>query len=305
MENIIVKNQPIFTRILNNINNYNKNIQAYMLVGSSKQDLIESALLLSKVLACPNKYESNCKKCNICKRIDDNLYGELKIINPVNKTIKKEEIEGLKDEFSTREIEGKRQVYIINDAEVLNVSSANSILKFLEEPDGDVVAIFTTTNLDMVIKTIVSRCQVIKLNNSSNLGIDIVKMYSSLDEDEIYNVIEFIKKIEKKYALAVQSVKNDDLMQFNNREKLTSMLNVMILYYKDCLNYKILGSTKYFDKNEVKLVADLYDSSIINKKITFILENLSKLEYNVNCTIFLMNLVIGIGEIRYDKSNRN
>ena len=52
----------------------------------------EYAILLSKIIICPHVYEENCNKCNIWKRIDENTYGELKIIKPINRIIKKESI---------------------------------------------------------------------------------------------------------------------------------------------------------------------------------------------------------------------
>lgn len=87
-------------------------------------------------MICPYKYKENCNNCNICSRIDNNIFSELKIINPVNGVIKKESIIELRNDFQTQSIEGKNEVYIINDAECLNQSSANAILKFLEEQIG-------------------------------------------------------------------------------------------------------------------------------------------------------------------------
>ena len=46
-------------------------------------------------------------------------------------------------------------------------------------------------------------------------------------------------------------------------------------------------------------------SDKIIKKISFILENMKKLDYNVNMLLFINNLVIGIGEITNDKCDRN
>ena len=90
--NLVIKNQPVLSKIFNNIRKTNNNVQAYMLVGEDKEKIEEYAILLSKILICPHVYEENCNKCNICKRIDENTYGELKIIKPINRIIKKESI---------------------------------------------------------------------------------------------------------------------------------------------------------------------------------------------------------------------
>ncbi len=306
MEEIIIKNQPILSKVLNKINNTKYSSQAYILYGNSKEKLKEYALLFSKILVCPHNYQKNCEKCNICMRIDNNNFEELKIIEPINYMIKKDEILKLRNLFSTQSIEGRNQVYIITDVETLNISAANSILKFLEEPDSNSVAIFTTTNLDGVIKTILSRCQTIKINNLKNkYGIEFIKELTFFDEDTIYKIIDFTKLIEKDITKAIADIKHEFIDLFDDKQKLISAINVMLLYYKDMLNYKISQKCVYFESNDVKTLANKQKTNIISKKISFILENISKLEYNVNVLLFMENLIIGIGEIKDDKSNRS
>ena len=306
MDEIQIKNQPILNKILNNINNKGNNVQAYILSGNDKENLINYAILFSKVLICPHKYKKGCSECNICNRIDKENYAELKIINPVNKIIKKEAILELKNEFKTKSIEGKNEVYIINDAETLNGAASNTILKFLEEPDSNIVAIFTTTNLDSVIKTIVSRCQVIKINNfQKKSGIDFIKNLTNFDEETIYKVIDFVKIIEKSSEDAIINAKKLFFNYFNTKELLINAFNVILLYYKDMLNYKIKNKCIYYEVNDIKSLANIQNDNLISKKISFILENIAKLEYNVNILLFIDNFIIGIGEMKDGKSNRN
>lgn len=64
-----------------------------------------------------------------------------------------------------KSINSGKQFYIIEYAENLNSSSANALLKFLEEPDDEIIAILVTKNINKVISTIVSRCQIVNLNH--------------------------------------------------------------------------------------------------------------------------------------------
>ena len=59
----------------------------------------------------------------------------------------------------------KALVIDYKEADKLNMSSANTILKFLEEPEDDIVAILVANNRYAVIETILSRCQVLSLKN--------------------------------------------------------------------------------------------------------------------------------------------
>ena len=85
--------------------------------------------------------------------------------------------------------------------------------------------------------------------------------------------------------------------KFNTREKIKSALNVMLLIYKDILNYKINNKCIYFELNDFKSLIETNNTEKITKKITFILENISKIGYNVNILLFMSNLLIGIGDI--------
>lgn len=285
-EKIAIKDQEKLTNIYNKIIKIRKNVSAYMLVGNSRKKLFNYAILLSKILICPNSFKEECSKCNICKRIDDNSYTELKVINAENKVIKKDKVIEITRTFNKESIEGRNLVYIINNVECLNVSSSNSILKFLEEPDSNVVAIFTTTNFDRVIKTISSRCQILKTNTFfSKRGIDLVKEIIDLDEENIYKALDFIKKIENNYSYATATIKENLLNNFNNKEMVDKFLKIMLIFYKDLLNYKTIEKTIYFEKNDIKSVADKQKENIITKKISFILENIEKIEYNVNIPV--------------------
>ena len=306
LNEVTIEKQPVLSKILNKINRSSVNTQAYLLVGQSKEKLNSYVLTLSKVLICPNKYEENCKNCNICRRIDEGVFGELKIIAPVNKVIKKDAVISLRDAFQTRSIEGKNLVYIISDVDALNSSDANSLLKFLEEPSGNTVAIFTTTNYNMVMDTIVSRCQVIKINNELDTNKEnLIKQITGLEQENIDKVISMLLDVELKPTIAMAKLKEDFLSVFSDREQLQRAVLTIILIYKDILNYKVCGNLEYFNKESLKNIIDNQKIDVLTKKITFVLENMNKLDYNVNTLLFMDNLLIGIGEIQNGKSSRS
>jgi len=107
MSEINVQNQPILNKILNKINNSSPSSQAYLLVGDDIEKIKKYAILFSKVLICPNNYCENCEACNICYRIKNGTYSELKIIEPENNTIKKEKIIELREKLNESIINGE------------------------------------------------------------------------------------------------------------------------------------------------------------------------------------------------------
>ncbi len=301
VEEIIIKNQPILSKILDKINRTNTNVQAYILYGHSKENLDIYSELFSKILICPKRYKEKCNECNICNKIKNNTFGELKKVDSINGIIKKESILEIINSFQTESIEGKNRVYIIKDVELLNQSAANTILKFLEEPESKTVAIFTTINLDAVISTIKSRCQIIKLNNNmAEKGIEAVIKQTNLTQEDIYMIIDFIRLLENDYSLAFSKLKEDFLNLFKSKEKLSSSIYVILLFYKDILSYKLNKTYLYFEKNDFINISEKQSIDTITKKIAFILENMNKLEYNINTTLFMDYLLIGIGELKND-----
>ncbi len=291
MAELEVEKQYKLSRILNSILKKQTNVHSYMMYCNDSENLKKYSILMAKILICGGKYEDNCEKCNVCKRIDNNNYLELKIINPIGEIIKKEEIVNLKKEFKTTSIEGRCFVYIINDAELLNPSAANSMLKFLEEPDSNVVGIFTTTNIDGVYETIISRCQLIRLNNEERTN-------EVLDDDTIEFILTYLEKIEYNITDSMVEIKEKWLKKIIDRQMLKNSLEVFLKFYVCCLNYKLTKKIKKYKSFE-NLIYKISTQEVekITKKITFVLENIKKLDYNVNMQIFMVNFVIGIGDL--------
>ena len=158
---------------------------AYLIDENNNNTAYDMIISLIKEIFCLDVSDS--EKERICKRIDDNNYPELKIIEPDGLLIKKQQIIDLQKEFSMEAVEGKNRIYVIRDCEKMRLETANSMLKFLEEPENNIIAFLMTNNINSVLETIISRCQIIKLNNNGN----------DLKKEEIDSLaLEFIYNIE-------------------------------------------------------------------------------------------------------------
>ena len=78
-----------------------------------------------------------------------------------NDVIKKEQITDVIKEFSMSGLENGARIYIISEADKMNVASSNALLKFLEEPVPNRYAILLTKNHKKLLDTIISRCQLL------------------------------------------------------------------------------------------------------------------------------------------------
>ncbi len=161
----------------------------------------ETALLLAQSLICEHKDgQFACERCINCIRIEENNYADLIYIEG-DKNIKAEEVEQIRDQFETTALEkAGHKIFIINNCENLTNKSANSLLKFIEEPTGSLTGIFITTQIERVLPTIVSRCQTLNFKplgkeafyqKAKDLKLD------ELDAHFISNLVSGIKDISK------------------------------------------------------------------------------------------------------------
>ena len=140
------KSDTISKEILNSALENNKLSHAYLFEISDSLNDNELIFSFIKKIICPYKKNLICDKCNICKRIDSDNYSDLKIITPNGLWIKKEQLIELQKDFVKKPIESQYMIYVIESAEKMNASAANTILKFLEEPENGIIAILTTNN---------------------------------------------------------------------------------------------------------------------------------------------------------------
>ena len=66
--------------------------------------------------------------------------------------------------ISLKPYEGKFKVFIIDNAHMLTPEASNCLLKVLEEPPKSSLVMLITDRPNMLLKTFISRCRVVKFN---------------------------------------------------------------------------------------------------------------------------------------------
>ena len=295
---------------MNNVIKKNEHSHAYIIETNGYLDGMGVAIAFAKALFCVNV--ENTKK--ICDMIDNNDFPELKIIDPEGLIIKKEEIDELQYDFSKKPIYSDKKIYIINNAERLNKSAANSILKFLEEPEQDIVAILVTENIYNMLSTIISRCQIISLigiNKIENPSFE-DRMLSNLNmtKQALENIfgtdtditvlnkcIDFVNYYEK-YKLDVYIHLNE--LWFNvykEKEQFYIAFSVMILYYIDILRKKCHTKVNVFEEDNQDIINLSNKLSYENlcTKINLLLNLQQKIKENNNLNLIMDKLIIEFG----------
>lgn len=292
----------------------NKISHAYLFETDGSKESFNIIMSFVKAIVCSNHYTNNskCDTCNICSRIDNNNYMEVKIIEPDGNWIKKEQLVSLQDDFNMKALEGNMRVYVIKNCDRMNKQAANSILKFLEEPVSGIVAILITDNVNKLLDTIVSRCQLIKIN-VNNVNADttidnlnkllIANNYSGLfkkEEDKrvfIDNVIKFILYLENNKVATIVNVKKLWHNNFDNREISSLVMDMLINFYFDVLlNLNNRDSVFFVDRQEdINSVVRLNTTEKVNNKIKILIDSKDDLKFNLNLNLFVSKLIIDLG----------
>lgn len=310
--------QKVAYKIIKNSLNKNKCSHAYLLESNGYPKSLEFAISFAKSLLCPYNYTSQnkCLNCYQCKTIDDNNFIELEIIKPDGEWIKKDQLDKLQKLFSKKAVIGNKKVYIIDGIEKLNISAANSILKFLEEPENGIIAILITENINNVLDTIVSRCQLIKLRNdkkyilnqesenkllwkiantifNNKLKIDEF-VQDEISQKKIELIVNFINYYEENHLLTFLEIEKLWNEHFSERSEILFAFKVMTLYYEDILNYMINKPLAIFDlyKKDIQKIAIKENVDQISRKIRIIIDLKDKIKYNININLLMDKLLL-------------
>lgn len=280
--------QVIFYNVLSMAIKNNKISHAYLFENKGNDKCIEIILSFVKAILCPNNYFNNekCGECLQCLRIENGNYPEIKIIKPEGMWIKKEQLMDLQEAFNKTAIEGSKRIYIILECEKLNKQAANSILKFLEEPNDGIIALLVTNNKDLVLDTIKSRCQDILILADNEVNFDSLM---------INDVLDFIRVLENKKKDTIIYAKPLWLTKFKDRNSFIKAIDIMIYFYNDVLLFKLGCDLKYFNNyyDDVTNINGSIDEII--KKIKILIENEYLIRYNLNLNLLINKIIIEFG----------
>ena len=313
--------QTIAYKIIKNTLSKQHFAHAYLIETNNYSESFKLVMTFAKMLLCPNynNGQPNCNNCHQCQMIDDNNFPELKIINPDGNWIKKEQLTELQEEFNKKSIIGNKKIYIINKAEKLNNNSANTILKFLEEPQEGIIAILVTDNIYQLLETIISRCQIISLNGQAKflknesslekialLSTDNEIDYNNFIKDEnnqekINIILKFIKYYEKNHKKVLLYMNEYWFDYFQTKENISWAILILIYFYKDVLNYKINCPIEIFNDyiDNIKEVANLNNIINLTNKIKVLNTNRNYLDNNANLNLLMDKIIIEM-EVNYD-----
>ena len=128
-----------------------------------------AAVSLAQLLNChapvgaqgPRRYMKDaCGECAACRRIARGVHPDVLFITPEESgSIKTEQIRQAIESAGYRPFEGRRRVVVIDDADAIILNGQDALLKTLEEPPAASVFVLVTALPDLLLPTVLSRCQ--------------------------------------------------------------------------------------------------------------------------------------------------
>ena len=147
------------------------NSHAFLLSTNNIDKALNDVLDIVKKVNCLGDGNDSC---NVCTTIDSSTNPDVIVVRAEGKEIKKDQILNIISSFSTKPSISKYSTYIICNADKMNDFSANKMLKFLEEPEGNIVGFFITDKLNGIIPTIRSRCEIYNYHFGNNSILDLL-----------------------------------------------------------------------------------------------------------------------------------
>jgi DNA polymerase III subunit delta' len=214
---------------------------------------------------------------------------------------------------------------MIVHADKMSVSASNSLLKFLEEPSSQTVAFLLTEQIQQILPTILSRCQVMTFkpllpktmaNRLIEKGIDpqkallLAHLTNNLEEAIALNVddwfaqaqkivLKLYEVLRKGHLEAMVSLQGDWNQHFKEKEQIDRGLDLLLLIFKDLL-YIQLGKTEQVvfktEINSLKPFALKTSSRSLAGQMTAVLDAKRKLQANMNPQLMMEQLVLKLQE---------
>ncbi|MEG0794239.1 MAG: hypothetical protein RSG95_00395 [Bacilli bacterium] len=269
----------------------NKLSHAYLIETNNIDNCFVDLTILIKKIDCPENYSANCVKCNLCNLIEQRLLPSLIVVEPDGKNIKKEQILDLKRSLIMLPTFTKNNIYIIKNAEKLNDSSANTMLKFLEEPNDFVIGFFITNNVNNVIDTIKSRCEILNINYT---------LEENVEKEEYLKYNECVKN----YIIKTEVEKTEKIMynrliilnEYTEKFDIENIFKLITSIYEHTLNKKLginAGKEVYKD---FEFLEKISIKGLI-KRINLLTEFLNNIKTNANVELLMDKYIIELSDL--------
>ena len=264
--------------VMKNID-FNRLSHAYIIESNSEEKLKEEGLSFAREIIDLSRINENTKT-------DDDFlsYVDLDIIEPVKNNISINQIRDITSGLYQNPFDSRKKVYLIINSELMNTQAQNALLKSFEEPPEYVVFILCTLNRFKLLDTIISRSQLIILDNKEDeRDIDKLTLFRILDNTLNGDELEIFSN-------------EDFFMQYRDNEK--DLFKEVIKFFNDILRYKYTNGSFVENKEYLNIIKKNSNLTFSNlEKIIKRVEDIyNLLDVNINYQLAIEYMLLGIWE---------
>ncbi|MBA1334785.1 MAG: DNA polymerase III delta prime subunit [Firmicutes bacterium] len=262
----------------------NKVSHAYIIRGEDK-DALSLALHLAMAVNCQSGILLPCGECSSCRKAKSANHPDISVLECSGESIGIDAIRNMQKEIYIKPYEGKKRVYVIADGGRMTVQAQNCLLKMLEEPPRSGIIIITVENQHNLLPTVVSRCQLLKLDTGLR-GLDhpgYKDLVACFLEEDFMNASARIEELSK-----------------GDSNTVSEFLDYLLMTLRDILLSKVAGGSKllYIKNNDefIRRMAANMTYRRLDKLINAVINTQEKNKYNANSQLALEVLLLQIQE---------
>ncbi|WP_392486839.1 DNA polymerase III subunit delta' [Haloimpatiens sp. FM7315] len=281
--------------------------------------------------------EDGIGKSCIAKAMALRILGKTKEIDYVDivewkiqkgeKSLKVNAIRLLIEEINKKPYEMDKKVIIVYEADKMTEEAQNALLKTIEEPPKGVFLILLCENLEIILNTIRSRCQIHKLRplRKEELYDFIKKRYGELEKEEVDAAMAFSEGIPGKAEIFIKDESFHDMRnnvlkmlimitkssenevleyeKFLNlyKDSWTLIVNCMLTFIRDAMVYKETSDRDLIiNKDKIKQIqelANIFSYKKLNDIINIIEDAMRSLRKNVNTSLVFQMMLLKLQEV--------
>lgn len=300
---------------------------AYILNGADKSGKMLLAEAFAAALQCEKGQASACGECHSCKQAAGRNQPDIIYVSHEKpNTLGVDDIrKQVNDDIVLKPYSSRYKVYIIDEAEKMNVQAQNALLKTIEEPPAYAVIILLTTNADGFLPTILSRC--VRLDLKAVPDKEIRRFLMEEKQVPDYQADICVAFAQGNVGKAIQLAGSDNFNEMKNsalqlikrlddidlyemtqaikqiteyKLEITDYFDIMLIWYRDVLLYKATA-----DANKLVFQDEVYSIKKEASRCSYegmenIIEALDKakirLRANVNFELVIELLLLTIKE---------
>ena len=282
---------------------------AYLFAGPEHVGKTTLALEFAAALNCTGE-EPPCGECPSCRKIAAGTHPDVRLLSGEDETIGIDKVREIQHEAALSPLEGRWRVHILSDFQNATTEAANCLLKTLEEPPQHEILILTVPEADLLLPTVVSRCQVLVLRALPTATIqEVLQTRWGVDQEQAGLLARLSGG---RLGWAIRAAKDDSIVHGRKKqldqlvsllrvrgvhrwayaqelsaapEVLKDVLDLWSTWWRDTLLFKLgcpAHMTNLDQRDDLSSAATLLDAHVIRRALQLTRTTRAQLEQNVN-----------------------